>query len=865
MRLFAAFTICLLLAGVVVTLSLQGAKADINDEDEKGKKAHLGLLAAEDFNNDNRGSRWITRNLIDARPIPVCSTDFPNATQEAIKRWNAALKIPAFGWRQNVDDCIVDRPEGGWKPQEGVVSVIVSFGHVDDSDKTRFRPHYIGGRGCPIGIGPQLLNGTRACAGFEAIKYRDPDVQAMDKWRSYHGRAEVILNRKIQAYQSDIDPANYVEASRDVVHDIAHELGHILALADYYCGRTGHPDYLAPGIRALMNSFNLVPACDPPDRDGERGRPTELDLKDYRAAYTPAIVAVNGSDIDGQTVTLHWNQSNVFVESDFEIQRKNGEIWEMEEIADANAESITLTNQPGGEQLYRIRARTLALCPAEEDCRQVRKHFYGDPSAEITVSVPLPAPSVSAIGSSDITTNSVMLRWSEVPGAGGYEVKRTEGSGETDIESLAAAARSHPFSGLTPSTPYTFYVRATHGSNSALTSAWADAGATTKPPLLQIEVSGEPKECDRGESVGLNWEVKGGQSPYSVLFGGTRITYLSTVTSGSRSVNCQLGSVTVKVTDADGGSASKSVSWTVNEPYIPPTQTFTLIAKVSSTSCLVGASVSVTWSTRNGSGDVFVTINNNSPVTTSPIYVRCQSAGSQEIVVRARDGANSLASHTFHVRVKEATNLVECLLHTGYGGNALLYRGSVCLGATASALWSGLASANIAVGCISKWDVQRQEWLAYQSGRTDFNVVIRDTLWLSSSACASTGDASGAAGASASPCADTVKPTQGPTAVSVGSATCLIVRGGGAAQITDGTHTLNLTLPTGRNWALFAAADFTGSTADAFWFLDLTTGGWLALNPATAAELARHAPADAEGLPALLDAIAASASVPATE
>ena len=56
-----------------------------------------------------------------------------------------------------------------------------------------------------------------------------------------------------------------------------------------------------------------------------------------------------------------------------------------------------------------------------------------------------------------------------------------------------------------------------------------------------------------------------------------------------------------------------------------------------------------------------------------------------------------------------------------------------------------------------------------------------------------------------------------------------IVRGGGATQVTDGSHTL-----------------------------DLTTGGWLALNPATAAELARHTPTDAADLPALLDAIAAS-------
>lgn len=829
----AFLALAVLLIGSLAGQSLQPVLADVGDAN------HIGV----------GGVHWITRNLADGISIPVCSEVFPKATREAVKRWNEALRVTVLEAYDDHDDCkITKRPT----PRNGVLSTIVSKGELINGGAD-----YTGSvlpASCPND------NTSHACAGTELVRGMTSEQNI---WRSFYGRGEVIINPTV--YCRDVGTAKSKECGVDqsdynLFEVVAHELGHILALPDYFCGRVGHEDYLEPGTRSLMNSWTAVYAC-----NAIGGKPTELDKEDYRSMYRPGTVVETKGSTDGQVVTLRWNQFNVFAESDFEIQRKNGAIWEMEEIAEANAESITLTNQPSGEQLYRIRARTLALCPAGEDCRQVRKHFYGDPSAEITVSVPLPAPSVSAIGSSDITTNSVMLRWSEVPGAGGYEVKRTEGSGETDIESLAAAARSHPFSGLTPSTPYTFYVRATHGSNSALTSAWADAGATTKPPLLQIEVSGEPKECDRGESVGLNWEVKGGQSPYSVLFGGTRITYLSTVTSGSRSVNCQLGSVTVKVTDTDGGSASKSVSWTVNEPYIPPTQTFTLTAEISSNTCFITETVRIDWSTRNGSGDVSVTIN-NFPVTTSPVSVRCQSTtGSQKIVVRARDGANSSASHTFHVRVKEATNLVECLLHTGYGGNALRYRGSVCLGATASALWSGLASANIAVGCITKWDTQRREWLAYQSGRTDFNVVVSELLILSRSGCSSADEASGAAGAADSPCVDAVKPTEGTTAVSVGSATCLIVRGGGAAQITDGTHTLNLTLPTGRDWALFASSKFNDSSAGAFWFLDLTTGGWLALNPATAAELARHTPADAEGLSALLDAIVASASAAGAE
>ena len=480
-----------------------------------------------------------------------------------------------------------------------------------------------------------------------------------------------------------------------------------------------------------------------------------------------------------------------------------------------------------------------------------------------------------------ITHNSVTVSWTPSDGVHQYVAKSTTGAncnaaGKEEritlsasdaaegVSGAAGATVTRRFSGLEPSTDYHLCVRAVRTIEGlVLESGWASTEATTLPlPKLTVRVTPASTSCQTGSTVSISWRISGGTAPYAVNVGGV-------ASSGtSKTVACQR-TITVSATDSStpqlSGSATVTLTVTNPPPPQPPPPTFTLSAEVGSNSCFITETVRIDWSTRNGSGDVTVTVNGFS-VTTSPISVRCQStAGSQKIIVRAQDGAGSSASRTFHVTVKEAATLVECLGHTGYGGNALRYRGSVCLGATASALWSGLASANIAVGCITKWDTQRREWLAYQSGRTDFNVVVSELLILSRSGCSSADEASGAAGAADSPCVDAVKPTEGTTAVSVGSATCLIVRGGGAAQITDGTHTLNLTLPTGRDWALFASSKFNDSSAGAFWFLDLTTGGWLALNPATAAELARHTPADADGLPAHLNAIAASASVPAVK
>ena len=115
-------------------------------------------------------------------------------------------------------------------------------------------------------------------------------------------------------------------------------------------------------------------------------------------------------------------------------------------------------------------------------------------------------------------------------------------------------------------------------------------------------------------------------------------------------------------------------------------------------------------------------------------------------------------------------------------------------------------------------------------------------------------------------CVEAAKPESGAANVDLADATCVIVRGGGAVEVSDGTRTLNLTLSAERDWLALAGPHSADSDADAFWFLDLTSGGWVALDPADGAELARYAPVDAEGVSALLDAVGASAFVPpATE
>ena len=166
----------------------------------------------------------------------------------------------------------------------------------------------------------------------------------------------------------------------------------------------------------------------------------------------------------------------------------------------------------------------------------------------------------------------------------------------------------------------------------------------------------------------------------------------------------------------------------------------------------------------------------------------------------------------------------------------------------------------IQIGCIQRVGSKNEPWPKYQSGWPDFSISFGAVLALTTAVCDAGGGVSGSADADAVNCVEAVKPETGAMAIDVSGFSCVIVRGGGAVQVSDGERALSLTLSNGRDWALFAASEFTGSSAGAFWIYDLSSGGWIALKPTDGAELERHTPADATGLPALLDAIAASAA-----
>ena len=903
-RLAATVVVFLLLVGAVSTP--QAVKADIDLRDDK---IRLGFLGSEQEEWE-RLPKWITRNLVVGDPIPVCSGDYPIATRMAVGRWNTALGIAAFEVLKPPDtviegpedeDCDVELTNNGqeWMPANGVARLTVSKGR------------WLSGKFEFAGTVLQYacLANVDGCARFEEMGWHTSENRESSAaplhpknldWRSFHGRAEIIINPHPSLVDYRPGGDTYI------VHLIAHELGHILALRDYYCHVAGsfpnvknHPDRLDPSNslhpdeKSLMNSFigRIVKvqtpqgvlldeiSCDPVDPV-----PTKRDLDDYRAIYTPATVSIRSAKVIGQTVILDWDQSNVFVESDFEIQRKNGAIWEMEEIADANAESITLTNQPSGEQRYQIVARTKALPPQTAE----QEYFHGKP-AKIVVSVQPPAPTGLTV--SDVTNNGATLSWSGTDNAGGFEAQ-LDG---TDLETtLGETATSYPFTGLTAGTAHVLGVAETRDG---LTSTFATL-TLLKPPKRIAEGT------KTHNSVAYTWANDNPAG--SVTSAEVKIGASGTVETADSLTSHTFGSLVadkshtfyIRLKNAQGPSAWRTVTATTSSPPTNP-QPRPRPKKpdpVVTTEEVGRTTVAYEW---RGFGDLPGGRPPDPPGTCYfELYQRDRYALAEfetswkfdrsiwkwvlDPLTKVQIGLETGYLYT-EWYTEGRRSYFSCPTGTDSVAGASAPPAGVLLPGDYTMAWGGeWYSFTIPSGAevsLTSRTVGAQETMVFGVAGGAEVVVIpaqlatdpptSDNVALAAivaSFRAETDPAKLPAGAERRTCADSPpRDDAGALNLDLDAQWCAVVSSGGAVTVRYGEERLSLTIPAERTWLIFAAPQSESTEPTGIWVMDRQSKAYVILNPATAAELARHAPAAAEGLPALLDAIAASASVPATE
>lgn len=169
--------------------------------------------------------RVLLRNVIKGQPIPVCSAKYPNATQEAIRRWEAALQIDAFVWKGAPDNCGTTMPgrigDSRNRPQDGIGSIVVI------------------GEAFPC---TRLFNYDGCAYVFKADRPGVVDYDA--DWNTYYGKVEVGLNNRF--YTADIGPTDALTdglcrtfandpqgtqkaACERLLATATHEFGHTLA------------------------------------------------------------------------------------------------------------------------------------------------------------------------------------------------------------------------------------------------------------------------------------------------------------------------------------------------------------------------------------------------------------------------------------------------------------------------------------------------------------------------------------------------------------------------------------------------------------------------------------------------------------
>ena len=239
---------------VVLVLLADPFKATDADHKENTHLFHYQVPGEEDL-SFRRGVHAIARNLVIGETIKVCSTDYPESTKLAILRWQSALGKSAFEFSDNCATDLSDR-------RSGVASVLVY------SDKEH-------------SVSCDDLDGTRsqACASHE-------DVSGHPLY-TYFGQAKVHM-----------DPEDFPREDRSerLIRTIAHELGHVLGLDDYYCERTLSYSRDAVFVEDDPEMNAVLKALGYSDADIRKIRKVWYDHKD-NAAYLSGLGRIFVGDV----------------------------------------------------------------------------------------------------------------------------------------------------------------------------------------------------------------------------------------------------------------------------------------------------------------------------------------------------------------------------------------------------------------------------------------------------------------------------------------------------------------------------------------------------------------------------------------
>ena len=290
----------------------------------------------------------IAKNVLDAAPITICSSDYPNATQQAVTLWNSATSSYT-----NAD--------------------LFAFSHADTNctgTNTRRIAHVIV-KWTPIASGsdiPCRNGGTLAC------------VRPLDGYtssdNSLHGPYEVRVQGSNYGTTADSRASDYFD---NLVTILGHELGHVLGLKHYDCNTTSNtptsavdPDSrlhsaVSPAIMYNETGGQVGLKCHVLNRGPNQYRITEVDLSDFLVAFygVPASPAGLHAAPHNQSLRLTWARNNSVRKGDHYQYRLDDGTWTNVPNSGPTTISYTVPELTNGQQ-YNLELR-IVRGPLESD------------------------------------------------------------------------------------------------------------------------------------------------------------------------------------------------------------------------------------------------------------------------------------------------------------------------------------------------------------------------------------------------------------------------------------------------------------------------------------------------------------------